>query len=71
MQYVNRHNNHSEAAKKIEFNFYHNKTDKHNYIHQSSNIISLLDNRFSSKYAIKHAKGSVFACDAPFCKRLY
>jgi len=57
----------SEAAKKIEFNFYHNKTDKHNYIHQSSNIISL-DNRFSSKYAIKYAKGSVFACDAPFVR---
>jgi len=57
----------SEAAKKIEFNFYHNKSDKHNYIHQSSDII-LRDHRFSAKHSLKYAKGSVYASDAPFVR---
>ncbi|MBV9575869.1 MAG: hypothetical protein JO149_04525 [Gammaproteobacteria bacterium] len=56
----------SEAARKIEFIFYHNKNDKHNYIQQANEIITH-DKRFSAKYATKH-EGAVFSCDAPFVR---
>jgi hypothetical protein len=57
----------SEAAKKIEFIFYHNKHDKHNYILPASEILSC-DKRFGVSYATNYAKESIFSADAPFVR---
>lgn len=57
----------SQIAKNIQFNYFHNKTDRHHVI-RPSNEIETLDERFNfvnPKYKVKDAK---FASDAPFVR---
>jgi hypothetical protein len=54
-----------EIANNIEFNYFHNKVDRHRVIQSSAKIPSL-DKRFVAKEK-KHS-ASTFACDAPFIR---
>ncbi len=57
----------SEAAKKIEFSYFHNNVDNHKLIQKSDTIITY-DKRFNAKYTYKNAPNSSFASDAPFLR---
>lgn len=57
----------NEAAKKIEFNFYHNLPVSHNYINTATDILKY-DKRFNHDHAHVYAADSTFACDAPFVR---
>lgn len=56
-----------EVAKKIEFNYFHNKIDRHRIVQPSTQIASI-DRRF--KYVANKQKDSTarFASDAPFVR---
>lgn len=56
-----------EVARKINFNFFHNKNDRHKIVCSSSELVKA-DARFTH-YPIKHKKnGAVFAGDASFVR---
>lgn len=57
----------SEIAKKIEFKFFHNNTDRHKLILPANEIINH-DKRFNKKYAYKCTDEANFAGDAPFVR---
>lgn len=54
-------------AKNVEFNYYHNKTDRHRVIQSASKIISI-DKRFNYIGDRDKLSGATFACDAPFVR---
>lgn len=57
----------NEVAKQVEFNYFHNKIDRHKVV-KPSHEISCFDNRFdSTNHRYKHAIAS-FAEDAPFVR---
>ncbi len=56
-----------EAARELNFNFFHNKVDKHGMIKDSSDIVNF-DKRFAGCPKEYRKKGAVFASDAPFLR---
>lgn len=57
----------NKIAKNIEFNYFHNKLDRHRIVAKSSNIPSF-DSRFCSKDSNFYHNEATFACDAPFVR---
>ena len=55
----------NKIASSIEFNYFHNKSDRHNVI-KSSKQIPELDKRFNPKD--RKNQEAIFACDAPFIR---
>lgn len=54
-----------KIAKKVKFNYFHNKLDRHRIIQPSSEIVKL-DARFS--YSNSNSKDLKFSCDGPFVR---
>lgn len=56
-----------KIAQKIEFNYFHNKIDRHRIVKPSTDLITL-DKRFHNVSNDAKIKGASFASDAPFVR---
>ena len=57
----------SNIAKNIEFNYFHNKADRHRIVQTSSEIANM-DERFNLVNPKYRVHGATFAGDAPFVR---
>jgi hypothetical protein len=57
----------SKIANNVEFNYFHNKTDRHRIVQNSSEIANT-DERFNFINPKYKVAGATFASDAPFVR---